>query len=96
MRIAKVVGNVVSTIKEETHYNKKMMIIEYLDLELKPVGERCIALDAVDSGIGDIVLTSKDGGAAKMLFEDKTLISDVTICGVIDHFTVEGNVVKTT
>jgi len=96
LRIAKVVGNVVSTIKEETHYNKKMMIIEYLDLELNPVGERVIALDAVDSGIGDIVLTSKDGGSAKMLFEDKSLISDVTICGVIDHFTVEGNVVKTT
>lgn len=96
MRIAKVVGNVVSTIKEETHYNKKMMIIEYLDLELNPIGERVIALDAVDAGIGDIVLTSKDGGSAKMLFEDKSLIADVTICGVIDHFTVEGNVVKTT
>lgn len=86
----------VSTIKEETHYNKKMMIIEYLDLELNPIGERVIALDAVDAGIGDIVLTSKDGGSAKMLFEDKSLIADVTICGVIDHFTVEGNVVKTT
>ena len=70
MRIAKVVGNVVSTIKEETHYNKKMMIIEYLDLELNPLGERVIALDAVDSGIGDIVLTSKDGGATKMFFDN--------------------------
>lgn len=96
MRIAKVVGNVVSTIKEETHYGRKMMIIEYLDLSLKPVGERVIALDAADAGIGDIVLTSKDGGSAKMLFGDKGLISDVTICGVIDHFTVEGNIIKTT
>ena len=48
------------------------------------------------AGIGDIVLTSKDGGSAKMLFGDKSLISDVTICGVIDHFNVEGNIIKTT
>ena len=43
MRIARVVGNVVSTIKEETHYGRKMMIIEYLDLDLKPIGTRDIA-----------------------------------------------------
>ena len=96
MRIAKVVGNVVSTIKEETHYGRKMMIIEYVDLKLQPTGERVIALDAADAGIGDIVLTSKDSGSAKMLFRDKSLISDVTICGVIDHFNVEGNIIKTT
>ncbi len=96
MRIARVVGNVVATIKEATHYGRKMMIIEYVDLDLKPAGERAIALDAADAGIGDIVLTSKDGGSAKMLLGDKELISDITICGVIDHFTVDGNVVKTT
>ena len=96
MRIAKVVGNVVSTIKEETQYGRKMMIIEYVDLNLKPTGERAIALDAADSGIGDFVLTSKDGGSAKMMFNDNSLISDITICGVIDHFTVEGHITKTT
>ena len=56
MRIARVVGNVVSTIKEETHYGRKMMIIEYLDLNMQPIGSRDIALDAADAGIGDIVL----------------------------------------
>ncbi len=96
MRIAKVVGNVVATIKEASHYGRKMMIIEYVDLDMKPTGERVIALDAADSGVGDIVLTSKDGGSAKMLFDDNELISDVTICGVIDHFSVDGNVINTT
>ena len=96
MRIARVVGNVVSTIKEETHYGRKMMIIEYLDLDLKPIGSRDIALDAADAGIGDIVLTSRDGGSAKMLFEDKGLISDITICGVLDHYSLDGKIIKTT
>ena len=49
MRIAKVVGNVVSTIKDESHMNKKMMIIEYVDLDLKGTGERVIAFDAADA-----------------------------------------------
>ena len=37
MRIARVVGNVVSTIKEETHCSYKLMIIEYLDQNGKVV-----------------------------------------------------------
>lgn len=96
MRIARVVGNVVSTIKEETHYGRKMMIIEFLDLNMNPIGAREIALDAADAGIGDIVLTSKDGGSAKMLFEDNDLISDITICGVLDHYCLDGKIIKTT
>ncbi len=96
MRIARVVGNVVSTIKEDTHYGRKMMIIEFLDLNMNPIGAREIALDAADAGIGDIVLTSKDGGSAKMLFEDKELISDITICGVLDHYSLDGEIIKTT
>lgn len=95
MKLARVVGNVVSTVKEETHVGRKMMIIEYLDLNLKPRGARQIALDAAHAGIGDIVLVSIDGGSAMMLFEDKTLISDITICGVVQHFTVDGKVIQT-
>ena len=44
------------------------------------------------AGIGDIVLANNDGGAAQMIAHDKTLIASVTICGVIDHFTVDGEI----
>jgi microcompartment protein CcmK/EutM len=62
MRIARVVGNVVSTIKEETHCSYKLMIIEYLDQNGKAVGVRQIVVDAANAGIGDIVLINVDGG----------------------------------
>ena len=84
----------VSTIKEQSHYGKKMMIVEYLNTELKPIGKRAIALDAVDAGIGDIVLVAIDGGAATMMFGDRSLIMDQTICGVLEQFSVGGKVVK--
>lgn len=95
MKIARVVGNVVSTVKEETHYSKKLMIIEYLDLDLKPTGVRLIAFDAADAGIGDIVITSHDGGSAKMILEDKEVIADITIAGVLEHFSADGKITQT-
>ncbi len=78
MRIATVVGNVVSTIKDESYYGYKLMIIEYLDENGKPEGTRAIAFDAVDAGVGDVVLAILDGGAANMLL-GKEIIADVTI-----------------
>lgn len=90
MRLAKVVGNVVSTIKEETHCSYKLMIIEYLDENGKPSGSRQIAFDAACAGIGDVVLINVDGGAAKSILEDNEIIADLTICGVIDHIGFDG------
>ena len=52
MKIARVVGNVVSTIRDESHYNKKTMIVAYVNEKLEPVGPRTIAFYAVYAGIG--------------------------------------------
>jgi microcompartment protein CcmK/EutM len=92
MRLARVVGNVVSTVKEPTHYNYKLMIVEFLDECGSAVGARQIAFDGADAGVGDIVLVNVDGGAAKMLLRDKAIIADNTICGVVDHWTYDGKV----
>jgi microcompartment protein CcmK/EutM len=88
LKIAKVVGNVVSTVKDEKFCGHKLMIIEFIDLAGKPLDARQIAFDCADSGPGDIVLVNIDGGAAQMFFDDKALIADWTICGVIDHCSV--------
>jgi microcompartment protein CcmK/EutM len=92
MRLARVVGNVVSTIKEKTHHNYKLLIVEYLDGSGNPVETQQIVFDGADAGIGDLVLINVDGGAAKMLLGDKEIIADNTACGVIDHWTFEGKV----
>jgi len=87
--LAKVVGNVVSTIKPASHHGKKLMVVELIGLDGKPYGARQMAVDAADSGIGDTVLVNVDGGAALMIVGDSQAIIDWTICGVIDHFTVD-------
>jgi len=92
MRLARVVGNVVSTIKDESYYGYKLMIIEYLDETQKPEGARQIAFDYAQSGIGDVVLVVIDGGACNILMNDKKIIADIAICGVVDRYSYEGEV----
>ena len=91
MKIAKVVGNLVSTIKDKSFNGYKLMIVEYLNPDGTPDGKRQIAFDAAHAGIGDIVLVNIDGGAANMFTDDKDLIADLTICGVLDSFTINGH-----
>jgi microcompartment protein CcmK/EutM len=90
MKLARVVGNVVSSVKEKTHCSYKFMIIEYIDIEGIPHGARQIAFDGADAGIGDFVLVNIDAGAAKTILEDRSIIVDLTICGVIDNISVDG------
>ncbi len=94
MKIARVVGNVVSTIKREHLNGYKLMIVQPLCIDGSPQGARRIAIDAAHAGIGDIVLLSSDGGAAQMVADDPKLIGDDTIAGVIDHFTFEGKTTR--
>ena len=53
MRLARVVGNVVSTIKDEGYKGQKLMIVEYLNEHGQPEGARQIAFDCADAGVGD-------------------------------------------
>ena len=91
MRVARVVGNVVSTIKDPYFNGKRLMIVEYLDEHAQPVGERTIAFDACDCGIGDTVLVIADGGASMMLLGGiGNVVTDVAVAGVIAYATFDG------
>lgn len=96
MKLARVVGNVVSTVKDYKFSGHKLMIIEFIGLDGAPIDTRQIAFDCADSGPGDVVLVNVDGGAAKMFFNDNDLIADWTICGVVDHFAVDGEIKNNT
>lgn len=91
MKLARVVGNVVSTIKDVGFQGQKLMIIDYLDEDGKLTGNQAIAFDVADAGIGDTVIVNVDGGAANM-FLGRQCIGDLTICGVIDHLTIDGEI----
>ena len=55
MRIGRVVGNLVSTVKDGALRPYKLLVVEYLcPLTMEPEGEREIATDCVCAGVGDI------------------------------------------
>ena len=94
MKLGRVTGTVVSTVKYEPYQGMKLLKVRHLDLNLCEEGEELVALDAAQAGIGDIVLLNNDGGAAQMVMGDRTLIASVTICGIIDSFTCQGKTTR--
>ena len=87
MIIARVVGNVVATRKQESHEGKKILLIQPLDLEGLPVGDVVVAVDSVDAGVGETVLIVS-GSSARMAAGLKDCPVDAAIVGVIDAVTV--------
>ncbi|MFC1493584.1 EutN/CcmL family microcompartment protein [candidate division KSB1 bacterium] len=84
MKICRVTGNVVSTIKYELFDNEKLLIVQPLDLTGEPAGADMIAFDIVDAGIGDIVLVLREGGSAAILLGKPNLPAHCVVVAVID------------
>ncbi|HYR88399.1 MAG TPA: EutN/CcmL family microcompartment protein [Terriglobia bacterium] len=84
MIIARVVGNVVASQKTETHEGKKILLIQPLDLEGRPMGDVVVALDAVDAGIGDRVLAVQEGFSAMTSVGHTDSPIDAAVIGVVD------------
>ncbi|HVE56370.1 MAG TPA: EutN/CcmL family microcompartment protein [Pyrinomonadaceae bacterium] len=83
MQIARVIGNVVSTVKNESLHAKKLMIVQTLDADLQPKGKPLIALDAVGAGVGELVFWCR-GKEASFPFKRDDTPTDCTIVGIID------------
>jgi len=82
--IARVVGNVIATQKQQSHEGKKILLIQPLDLEDQPSGDVFVALDAVDAGIGDLVLAVQEGFSAMTSVGHFESPIDAAVIGVID------------
>lgn len=84
MKLAKVIGNVVSTIKTDSHHQLKLMVVVPVDQKGKPVADSFIAVDHAQAGIGDYVLILEEGGSARQLLGNPEGAVDAIIVGVVD------------
>jgi len=82
--IARVIGNVVATQKQEAHEGKKILLIQPLDLENRAIGDPVVALDAVDAGVGDRVLAVQEGFSAMTSVGHVESPIDAAVIGVVD------------
>ena len=85
MYIAKVIGDVVSSIKYETLNAQKLLLVQPVDPDGAESGEPLIAIDMVDSGIGDVVLIVDQGTATRTVMSVQYPTIRTLILGVVDR-----------
>ena len=90
MFLASVVGEVVSTHKNERLVGKRLLLVKKLTLAMKPEGAETIALDVADAGVGDNVLVVQEGSSARKIFNDQWLPVQAVIVGVLDRVDIHG------
>jgi len=90
MFIAKVKSAVVSTIKHPSYSGRKLLLVRPIHpIRREEYGQVFIAVDFVDSGEGDIVLVSQEGGAARDILEDKKAPVRSFIVAIVDNWIIE-------
>jgi len=83
MQLARVIGNVVATVKNKTLEGRKILIVQTLHADLSPKGKPMLALDAVGAGVGELVFWCR-GKEASFPFKRDETPTDCTIVGIID------------
>ena len=89
MLIVRVIGTTISTIKDEKLQGRKLMLVQQTDEFGKGSGKPFVAIDSVDAGVGDLVLTAS-GSSARQTTITKDTPVDAVIMAVIDSKDVEG------
>ena len=85
MLIARVIGELISTHKHESHVGRKALIVQPLDLDGSKRGDAVVAFDAVDAGMNDRVLLVTEGFSAMTSVGRPQSPIDMAVVGVIDH-----------
>ena len=83
MQIARVIGTVVATVKNESLDGRKLLIVQTLDANLRDKGKPMVALDSVGAGVGELVFWCR-GKEASFPFKRDETPTDCTIVGIID------------
>jgi microcompartment protein CcmK/EutM len=88
MVLAKVVGTLVSTQKESSMDGLKFLVLQNVDLEGKSSGGFVIAADAVDAGVGEMVLYASGSSARQTAQTDKRPC-DAVVMAIVDNWEID-------
>ncbi len=89
MNLAKVLGTVVSTRKEESLAGLKFLLLGQIDPSGKPTGGTVVAADVVGAGVGEMVLYATGSSARQTRLTDKRPC-DAVIMAIVDSWEIAG------
>ncbi len=90
MVIGKVVGTVVTTISHPHFKNRRLLVVQPLDLEGEEGGD-FVALDNTHAGVGDTVLVNREGNGARQVLGISDGCVRSVIVGIVDSVTLYGD-----
>ena len=83
MQLARVIGTVVATMKNESLAGRTLLVVQTLNKDLKPQGKPMVAVDSVGAGVGELVFWCR-GKEASFPFKREDTPTDCTIVGIVD------------
>jgi carbon dioxide concentrating mechanism protein CcmL len=87
MQLARVVGTVVATRKEESIQGLKLLVVRPLDENGRDAGNPIVSADAVGAGQDEIVLIAAGSSARQTAMTDKRPIDSV-VMAIVDSWCV--------
>jgi len=88
---ARVLGNVVASQKDARYDNARIMLCQQVTPEGAEMENTLLALDSVDSGVGDLVLIVQEGwGASTAATGEQGAAIDSAIVGIVDRVDLLG------
>ncbi len=88
MHLARVLGEVVSVMKDANLTGLKMLVLQPLAASGEPSGRTLVALDSVGAGVGENVFFVR-GREAAFPFYPAEPPADATVIGIVDHWDLE-------
>jgi ethanolamine utilization protein EutN len=88
MQLARVIGDVVATRKDDNLTSMKLLVLQPIGADGRPVGRTLVATDAVGAGVGETVFFVR-GKEASFPFYPTEVPTDAGIVGIVDHYDVE-------
>lgn len=88
MQLARVIGDVVATIKDANLTGLKLLVLQPITASGEGVGRTLVALDSVGAGVGEHVFFVR-GREAAFPFYPGEPPADATVVGIVDHWNTE-------
>ena len=95
MKVAKVIGNIWATRKEEKLAGLKLLLVQPLNvLDGSKDKTPLVAADIIGAGVGETVLVVS-GSSARSAAGDMSIPVDATVVGIVDDQEIDMSVVET-
>ena len=90
MILARVVGNMWATQKNDRYEGSRILIVRQIEPDGSEAGPEMLALDSVDAGVGDTVVVVREGWSASTAATGEAGGAiDAAIIGIVDSMECE-------